>query len=464
MISRYPQLIQENLRQTADILGEASGLVSVLLLGSAARGELAYADVAGQLQVFSDYELLVVTGRRLPGRERQRIAAQLTELERGFGQRNPLFHLDVIFRERRRLRTLPRIIFTYELKANAQVLRGEDVRHLLPEVTPANLDLRNSNEILLKRLWAILLHTPRRLLRGPLTALEEMVWGYVLCRNALDLTTVLLPHCGVLLPSYGQRVQYLAEHYGQLGLTPRFGEDFPAFLSTCLQERQSLRFSEPLPNRYAKSINYLMEALAFLLDQVNTTTAFREKQEPPPPRGGRTGEGGFDTTRIPPSPYPSLKGRGNTLSSEHLPPDESLAQRLATDSRRLFNERPISPGEWVNLARLTIDYAKDEGPLAAIRWLCAPRKGLATAGLLAAHQALVAHQAGQDDEAARQLAQSARRLARIAVTPLPLLEGDFADRWLTLRRAWGDFWREAVRLGDPKYRQRFDLVMEWEDG
>jgi len=390
----YPQLVQESLRQITCILGEVPGVLSILLLGSAARGELAYAELDGRLEVFSDYEFLVVTGRRLPARERQRVAERLARLEREFGQRNPLFHIDVIFRERHRLRTLPRIIFTYELRANGQVLHGEDVRPLLPEVTLANLDLRNTNEILIKRLWAMLLHTPRRLLYGPLTRLEEMVWGYVLCRNALDLTTVLLPHCGVLLPSYGERVKHLAEHYGQLGLASRFGEEFPAFLTACLQERQSLHFSESLPYRYAKVINHIVVALRLMC---------------------------------------------------------------------LFNEWPISRGEWANLARLSLQYAKAGGPLAAGRWLRSPKKGITATGLLAMHRALIAHQAGQNDEAAEQLALSTRLLERIAVAPLLSLEGDFATRWLAQRRAWGEFWREYVRFGDPKYRQRFDLVTEWQD-
>jgi hypothetical protein len=411
----YPQFVQQSLHQTTGVLAEAPGLISILLLGSAARGELAYAELDGRLEVFSDYEFLVVTERRLRARQRQRIATQLAALERQLAQRNPLFHIDVIFRERRRLRTLPRIIFTYELKANAQVMHGEDVRLLVPEVTLANLDLRNANEILIKRLWAILLHTPRRLLGGSLSCLEEMVWGYVLCRNALDLTTVLLPHRGVLLPSYGERVKHLAEHYGQLGLAPHLGEDFPAFLSACLQERRTLRFSKSLLQRYVKAINYLATALEFLLDGAS-------------------------------------------------PADGSLAGRLVTASCRVFNEWPISLGEWANLMRLTIHYAKSRGALVAGRWLRSPKKGLTTAGLLAVHRALIAHQARQDYEAAAQLAESARLLARIAVAPIPSVEGDFATQWLTLRRAWGDFWWQYVRLGDPRYRARFDFVTEWKNG
>jgi len=411
----YPQDTVRQLHTLSDLLAAEVQPRAVLLLGSAARGELAYAELDGRLEVFSDYEFLVVTGRRLPARQRQRVAERLAGLEREFGQRNPLFHIDVIFRERHRLRTLPRIIFTYELKANGQVLHGEAVRPLLPEVTLANLDMRNTNEILIKRLWAILLHTPRRLLYGPLTHLEEMVWGYVLCRNALDLTTVLLPHCGVLLPSYGQRVKHLAEHYDQLRLASRFSEEFPAFLNACLQERQSLHPSESLLYRYAKVVNHIAAALGFLLDRADV-------------------------------------------------PGDSFTQQLVTNSRRLFNEWPISRGEWANLARLSIQYAKAGGPLASGRWLRSPKKGITAAGLLAMHRALIAHQAGQNDEAAGQLALSTRLLGRIAVAPLLSLEGDFATRWLAQRRAWGDFWREHVRLGDPKYRQRFDFVTEWQDG
>jgi len=436
----YPPAVTAHWQAITAVLASAEPQgTAVLLLGSAARGELVYAQVDERCEVFSDYELLVVTRRRLPASRRQRIAAQLVALHREFAQRNPLFHIDVIFRERQRLRTLPRIIFTYELKANAQVLHGKDVRSLLPEVTLANLDRRNANEILVKRLWAILLHTPRRSLRGPLTRLEEMTWGYVLCRNALDLTTVLLPHCGVLLPSYRSRVEYLREHYGQLGLASRFGGGFPAFLTACLEERQSLSFSEPLPRRYARTVDYLKTACDLLLE--------------------RTGA-----------------------------PDLSLPERLVTGSRRLFNEWPISRGEWANLARLTLQYAGRNGPVAAARWLGAPKKGIAAAGLLAAHRALLAHQAGRSDEATARLAESARLLARIALAPLPLslsapleppppgggratVSGvgvqepeDFAARWLLLRQAWGDFWCEYMQLGDPTRRRRSRLVVEWEDG
>lgn len=411
----YPQFVQESLHQVTNVLAEAPGLVSVLLLGSTARGELAYCELDQGLEIFSDYEFLVVTERHLGTRERRRIGTQLSALERQFAQRNPLFHIDVTFRERRRLRTLPRIIFTYELKANAQVMCGEDVRSLVPEVTLANLNLRNANEILIKRLWATLLNTPRRMLGGSLTGLEQMVWGYVLCRNTLDLTTVLLPHRGVLLPSYSERVKHLKERYGQLGLAPRFGEDFPAFVAACLEERRTLRFSGSLLQGYAKVISYLRTALGLLLDAAS-------------------------------------------------PADGPVAERLVTDSRRVFEEWPISRGEWANLMRLTFRYARSRGPLAATRWLRSPKKGLTAAGLLAAHRALIGHQARQDDEAAAQLAQSARLLASIALTSFPSLEGDFATGWLALRRAWGEFWREYVRLGDPRYGARFDFVTEWENG
>lgn len=405
----YPQGIIRQLDMLAELLVTEARPRAILLLGSAARGELAYTQLDGQLEVFSDYECLVVTERRLPGRKRRRIAIQLVTLEQQFGQRNPLFHIDLAFRERRRLRTLPHIIFTYELKANARILRGEDVRPLLPQVTLANLDLRDTNEILIRRLWAILLHTPRRLLRGPLTRLEGMVWGYVLSRNALDLTTVLLPHEGVLLPTYRQRVAYLREHYPSLRLSQTFGPDFPPFLQDCLDRRVDLDFAQrDLHALYAATLEYLEQELAVLFAD----------------------QGASFTT-------------------------------LPQYSGRIFNEWPISRGEWVNLARITLVLTRHQGPSRALRWLRLPKKGWLTLGLLAMHKALLAFFAGQGSQAEQHLAHASNILQTLSIAPPPQPQSDLLQRWLVQREAWGEFWRQYIRLGEASYKQRFQQVMQW---
>ena len=151
----------------------------------------------------------MITNRRLSGIQRRKLAQQIRQLESRISNPNPLFHIDLLIRERYRLRTLPRIIFTYEMKENALTLYGPDVHQRIPEVTAENLDYSNTHEILYKRLGAIIFHLPRRWIQGTASVSELRVAGYLLCRNALDLTTVFLPAEGILLPSYQARVAHV---------------------------------------------------------------------------------------------------------------------------------------------------------------------------------------------------------------------------------------------------------------
>ncbi|HIC88642.1 MAG TPA: hypothetical protein EYP04_04485 [Anaerolineae bacterium] len=397
--------------QTTNILSKVPGLVALLLLGSAARDELSFLEYSnGTVELFSDYEFMTVTSAQLSQAQRQTLGTQLEALERKIANPNPLFHIDVIYRERQRLATMPPIIFTFELKQNARVLYGEDLRSEIPDVTLENLDFRNTNEILYKRLWAILLYLPKRFILGKMSEAERRVAGYVLCRNALDLTTVLLPHEGILLPTYRQRVERLASAYPALSLTDRFGPELPRFLEDCLAQRLSLDFAAiDLSAWYARTIRYLELALSYV-----------------------------------------------------SPKDRPIDQTLPTHSRVVFNEWPISQGEWYNLARLTASLLRRQGPLMAYRWLRRPKKGWLTVGLLAMHKALVAWQRGDAAQAEQWLRQSEETLRQIALSNVSTPGRSFLERWLALRKQWGDFWREYIRLGDPKYRQRFENIMEWQ--
>jgi hypothetical protein len=381
-----------------------SSVLALYLLGSAARNELSVLHHPdGSLEFFSDLEFLLVTDAPLTADQRRALDQALHEAERAVANPNPLFHIDLITRERARLKRFPPIVFTYELKQNAHLLHGDDLRAEIPEVTLANLDLRNTREILYKRLWAILLHLPRRFVEGAPSLAEQRVAGYVLARNALDLTTVLLPHAGTLLPTYRQRVEHLRHHYADFPFAAHFDADFPAFLHTCLDRRLDLDFTATdLYSFYERTLDAL--------------------------------ECGFRAL---------------------LPPTVTLDD-LPRHSRALYNEWPISRGEWYNLARMSLR----QSPIRAVHWLGLPKKGWLTLGLLAMHRALRAHFAGQSDVADDHLARSLDILARLHRTS-PIPTGDFPQRWLTARVAWGELWRQYIRLGAPAYRARFQHVMEW---
>ncbi len=405
--------------EIASRAAEIDGLHSLLLLGSAARDELSYClHPDGRVEFFSDLEFLLVTDHRPTGEQRRAWRQMAAEMEARVANPNPLFHIDAAWRELRRLATLPPIIFTFEMKANARLLHGEDVRPLLPDVTAANLDRANTREILFKRLWAILLHLPHRFLRGHPSERERQVMGYLLCRNLLDIPTVLLPHEGVLLPSYRRRVAFLREQWPALRMAAAFPATFPARLEEALERRRTLDLAQvDLVQAYGEVIAALERALAFLLEE---------------------GAGG-------------------------VPPGTRLAE-LPRWSARFFNERPRSRGEWYGRAKLLARLVRCAGGGAAWRWMGLAHKGELTLGLLAMHRAALAYLRGEVSEASAAREEAEARLRRLWPCAALPTEGSFVERWLALRWEWGSFWRAFVRLGDLAYEARFRKVMEWEDG
>ncbi|MCB9134154.1 MAG: nucleotidyltransferase domain-containing protein [Anaerolineales bacterium] len=385
-----------------DALRQLPDVAAIYLIGSAARGELSARSTSAGLELFSDLEFFVVTEKTLPASVRQPVFARLAEIERDMANPNPLFHLDVGLREKFRLPQMLPTIFTFELKQNGKLLFGEDLRTRLPEITLRNLDTRDANEILYKRLWALLLHLPKRC-TADLTPAEHRVAGYIFARNALDIPTVLLPQAGILLPTYRQRVEKLAEIYPSLPFAPSFGPEFPAFLQTCLQRRLDLAFEQTdMAILYAQTIQYLELALACV--------------------------------------------------SRH-------DARALPGSTRGFNERPVAPRQWLSLARMGGQFARRHGPRAGWAWVRLPKKEVLTQGLLAMHLALLSWHRGEPAEATSHLQASQTHLRRLT-GQVPALPPAFPDQWQVLRKAWGGFWGAFIRLGQNL--TPYDAIMEWQ--
>jgi hypothetical protein len=402
----------------AGTVGAAPGVVSVVVLGSVARAEAVLARVDGRPELFSDVELLVVTRQRLAARQRAAMIAAVRQAADGFGYRSRRFHVDVLFRERRRLGRLPPIVFTFELRANGRTVFGRDVRAEIRPVTLANLDHANAHEILVKRLWHLAEDLPAAWLRG--AALDELAardLGVGLWRHPLDIPTALLPDAGVLLPTYRARVaRWSADPApaGRAALDAAVGGDSGAWLATCLARRATAAPSPDIAADHALAVRGLTGALAWLYDV--------------------------------------------------SPAD--LGRAMAAAQRPVLGEGPISRGEWLALAKQTVQIARHQGAWSARSWLNQPRKGRLGAGLAALHTALVAHGAGDAPRAAAELAAAVahgRAVGRsTALVPDP--SADFATAWLAARAVLGRaFWRVA-RLGDPSgwpaIAGRLDLRME----
>lgn len=436
----------------ADRIAAAPGVTAVMLLGSAARGELAAAAVDGRLELFSDLEFMVVTARRLPGEARRAISADVERMAAGFGYRSRLFHVDLLFRERARLRSLPPFVFTFELAANGRPLRGPDVRPLIRRVTLSNLDRRNTREILMKRLWALAEALPADWIGGrlPLPEVTARTLGVALCRNALDVPTVLLPDAGILLPTYAERVRHWCDVPGRPFrpvVDGALGMDSGRYLARCLAARGRADASAAPADDHARLLRWIAGALIVVADA-------GMGRDVAPARA----EVAMADTDV------AMTQAGTAIASPGVIAAKSgdtaivaafAADLIARTSRRVFNERPISPGEWLAVARQSVRIANTLGGRRAVDWLRRPRKGDLCAGLLLLHLALAQRGDGADGDAgAREvLAAAAERLAPIAAGPddwrgAILRAPDFERAWLAGRVLAGRaFWR-VIRLGD----------------
>ena len=163
-----------------------------------------------------------------------RLEKAYRKLEDSFSD-NPLFHIDFSYIDVKFLRSLPPHLKHYETKKNGVVVYGRDLLHLIPEITLKTLDFKDLNEILIWRLWAMLLYFPKEIaLAGKNDTENQNVYKYVLCRNLLDLTTWILPLKNVLLHSFKERYAYLKGNFGELQDSEVIDNRFLKLMEECM--------------------------------------------------------------------------------------------------------------------------------------------------------------------------------------------------------------------------------------
>ncbi len=415
--SALPGPVGACIARIAGRLLDHNGVISVVLLGSAARGELVCAQIDGRLEVFGDLEFLAITGRRLPQARRLAMAGDVHDMGVSLGCRNPLFHAEVLIRERRRLPKMLPLIFTNELRVCGRVLAGVDLLSEIPAVTAQTLDRRNTHEILMKRLWALAEAVPGLWLdQRDLPELPARTLSVAAARNALDVPTVLLPEAGVLLPTYAARVEYWATHAAlpfRAHIDQAVGGDSSAWLVRVLADRRAAIRSPDLAQSHRVSVAALEAALGWLL-------------------------------KVPVGSSPG-----------------AVAEAVVRNSRALYHEVPISPGELVGLITQARAVRRDRGLGAATRWTAAARKGRLTAALLALHGSLGAWQ-GLDESGARTLLDTTWAALGPLAEPAATPGNAFPSLWRDARRAIARAWWRAIRLGDPVARRRLEEAL-WHD-
>ncbi len=411
----YPTVVQQHLETILNtIVDSGISIVAIMVVGSTARGELSYVCERGSIRLFSDYEFLIVTQDAVDSQTKTSLELELEALSHQLCPDSPLLHIDLGWQTVSGLPHVPHTIAAFEQKETGKVIFGKDCRASLPVISIQSLNKKNANEILYKRLWALLLYLPKDFLSLSLDEVRERVVVYILARNALDLTTVLLPQEGVLLPTYAQRVRYLCEQYTQLRLSTVFDPGFPDFLEECLAARLTLVWEGSLVSFHAKTIGYLERALEFLLDSQNCPSR---------------------------DMYSSLGRCSSVIFHEHVPIRAAVKHAV----RVFVGRRSVQK---------------------AAHWPFLNHKGMMTCCFLHMHRALALYLQGDEARASAHLTDAWAVLDRLTSQPLAKVDltQPFEGRWLELRRDCGHFWREFVRKGRAVYQARHQHIMGWTSG
>ncbi|HQP12982.1 MAG TPA: hypothetical protein PK470_09490, partial [Candidatus Omnitrophota bacterium] len=149
-------------RVAAEIkIGDKEGVLSVVLIGSFARGEELWSESDGHRRLLSDVEAMVVVEEEklLDRNWRKDLEAELKRIlpigviGEVTGPGAGVFEVCVGFTTKRHLRRLKPHIFTLELKKFGKVICGDpSVLDLIPDYTPADLSRLDALVLLCNRI------------------------------------------------------------------------------------------------------------------------------------------------------------------------------------------------------------------------------------------------------------------------------------------------------------------------
>jgi hypothetical protein len=398
----YPAEVETILRRVVDILTPLAP-EGVLLHGSAARGELTWwRDDGGRVRLGSDLEMYVACEPAAAPPERARVNAALDDLAREVNRGGaPLFHVDVGFTTRDGMAGHERTFRCWDTRATGRTLLGADLRDALPELGPGDIDLRQLNEVPVHRLWEMVFRVPAPLVRGE--SADDAAFACVCARQALDLTTWLLPHAGVLVATFAARNRAWRRDFAGLPVAGYFAASSADLLDECLEAKLRFRPRRSGADLHRDVLEVFRAGLRMVL------------------------------------------GVGPDASD-----DEIAAAARATGARHWHRE---TPRRRVYEAYLLL--RGRPAPVRGLRWLVAHKRVEQVVALLHLNAALAALLAGGD--ASGPLMRAERALGRLWFGFAPRA-GRPAERWLAARRGYVEYLVGSSRWFGPRRDYLFSVI------
>lgn len=399
----YPPEVEALLDETVRIL---AGLRprSVLLHGSASRGELTWwRDAAGRVQLGSDVEMYVVADSRAGWAGAAQALRAVEERVNRSGPR--LFHLDASLTTLARLRRHPPTFRCWDVRETGRTLLGADVRGELPVLDARSIDLRQLNEVPIHRLWEMAFRVPAALVRGTGSPEDARTARYTWARQALDLTTWLLPHAGVMIPTFRKRVRAWRTEVARPPLARYFAPGSAELLDRSLEGKLHLRFQQEPAQLHSEVLEAFRAGLRMLLSLPATA------------------------------------------------PDVEITRAAVRQGRRLWPAE--TPRRRVYEAYLAVRTGAVARPHRAIPWLLRAKRPEQLGFLLHLNAALAALLHGRGAAPSLELAD--RSLARLWPGYRPA-GGSDPDRFLAARRGYVDYLAGSSRWFGPRRAYLYSVL------
>lgn len=362
------------------------GTKSIVLSGSASRGELVFAQSATGLRLFSDLELFVVADEMDP-QEKRRAMARLNPLEQhqwSVGART--FHTDVEFMTMQEWPRKQARFQAWETAQSGWVLFGENIINLIQ----ADVEPRAAIQSSLNRLWYLLLYLPERLLRRCPTEDDLQAFNYSLNRAVLDFPLWLLVHRGILVAGFAGRQKCLREHREEFRRQEFPIDELLELVDSAMHSRQFPELTPDARVLYEKVLSWYPRMVSWTLN---------------------------------------------------MSPNEDSGNFPA--AIRKHNRKLYAPLNWKRHAwqvRILTAIGVQSSPWLAVNWLREKKQVIVTTFLWQMHRAATQYLAGREREAAECLQLASRDMgllwpAAVANSaPQPFIEG-----WIRLRRCFFDF-------------------------
>jgi hypothetical protein len=216
IFNNYPVVIKNHLYDLFNSIFngvDMDNVESILFIGSGSRNELAYILDGDNVDIFSDYEFVIIVKKMLTKESLSKITKILKNLEKKWNIKSPLFHIDYGVATALKFRNTPKTLWAFEAKTLGVVVYGRDVRKDLGDISAFNIDYGNLNELIIVRLWNMLIYMNSGFINGTNNGWEDFIIKFYYSRNTLDILTILLPNYGVLKGGYVNRTNFFIKYF-----------------------------------------------------------------------------------------------------------------------------------------------------------------------------------------------------------------------------------------------------------